>query len=536
MSKRLTTRIVCWVAMIAMTSISTTAFGQGIGTRFEVNESVDSVEVISGTSRRLKFDYKVPELMVENPDIVKASPVSPNEILISGVEPGVSTITVSDPDRNLQTITVHVTVDVRKLEKALKTHYPDSRITVHALQTGVILKGHVAKQDQLENIMKVATDYFPTTVINQIQVDGSQLVAIKVKVYEVSRTKLRQFGVDWAVVGSDFRGISSVADLISSASDEVQAAGQNFTFGVLNNNTSFDAFVRALERNNIAKLMDQPVLVTQHGRPAEFLSGGEIPISVASGLGTNSIEFRPFGTKLDIVPLIHGQGEMTLEVRAEVSEIANDLAGDTGVPGFRVRRVNTGVKMRAGHTLALAGDYREETETEISGVPHLMDGRILGPLFRATQETKSETELVFLITPKFVDEVENDRLPRVGLGQMTTSPSDTELYLNGYGEVPRCEEGCPLGDRFDDPSGQVKENLLPQVPAQNYTPVGNNEYPSYPAGNGYQGVVPQQQQFGPGYQQPVGGGSAFGYPGSGGGQQVTPRTGFKWPSINRKRR
>ena len=98
-------------------------------------------------------------------------------------------------------------------------------------------------------------------------------------------------------------------------------------------------------------------------------------------MGTNSIEYRPFGTKLDVVPIIHGQGQLTLEIRAEVSEVAADLAGDAGVPGFRVRRVNTGVKMKAGHTLALAGDYREKDETEVRGIPKLMDNPWFGPAF-----------------------------------------------------------------------------------------------------------------------------------------------------------
>ena len=39
---------------------------QGIsGPRFEVNESVESLDIIAGSARRLKFAYQVPELMVE---------------------------------------------------------------------------------------------------------------------------------------------------------------------------------------------------------------------------------------------------------------------------------------------------------------------------------------------------------------------------------------------------------------------------------------------------------------------------------------
>ncbi len=507
----------CFAVLTAL-SISVAAIGQTpISPQFAVNSSVDSIELIAGSSRRLKFDYNVPELMVENPEVISATPVTTNEILITGLKPGISTITISDPNKNLQTITVEVTMDVRKLERALTAHFPDSQIQVAALKTSVILKGNVARADQVQNILAVARDYFPTNVINELQVNGSQNIAIKVKVYEVSRTKLRQLGVDWAFLGDDYSMVSSVAGLIQEVSAGGAAAtGQNLSFGVLNDSDSFNAFIHALEKNNLAKLLDQPVLVAQNGRPAEFLSGGEIPIQVASGLGSNSIEFRPFGTKLDLVPIVHGQGQLTLEVRAEVSEVANDLSGDTNVPGFRVRRVNTGVKMKAGHTLALAGDYREDVQTEVTGIPKLMNNPFFGAMFRKVKEEKNETELVFLITPRFISEVEPHRVPRLGPGQLTGSPSDQELYLNGYTEVPRCQDDCPTNDRFDDPRSNRTQNLLPTY--GNAAPTGA---PQQPASNSYAApVVPQlgtnqrfpAQNSAPRARQAKQSGSGFMYP------------------------
>ena len=330
------------------------------------------------------------------------------------------------------------------------------------MKTSVLLKGSVARADQVENIVAVARDYFPANVINELQVNGSQNIAIKVKIYEVSRSKLRELGVDWGFLGDNVSVVSSVADLIQSVSNNaITAANDTVSLGVVNNSNTFQAFIRVLERHSVAKLLDQPVLVAQNGRPAEFLSGGEIPIQVAAGLGNNSIEFRPFGTKLDLVPIVHGQGQLTLEVRAEVSEIANDLAGQTGVPGFRVRRVNTGVKMKAGHTLALAGDYREDVQAEKQGIPKLMHHPIFGIPFRKTIEDTNETELVFLITPRFISEVEPHDVPQVGPGQLTTSPSNTEFYANAHLEVPKCVDDCPINDRFDNPRSQMVPNLMP---------------------------------------------------------------------------
>ncbi len=529
MNMRQTLSVFACAAAVAVFGQPLPVCGFQNSVQFQVNDSVENLEIIAGASRRLKFDYNVPELMVENPDIIQATPVAPNEILVSGQKPGISTITVSDPDKNLQTLTVHVTVDVRKLERAYEKHFPDSQIRVDALQTGVLLSGYVARADQIENIMGVARDYFPTNVINQLQVNGTQNIAIKVKVYEVSRTKLRQLGVDWSLIGSDFGVVSSISDLIqefSLATGSVTGTGQNLTVGVVGNNTAFNAFIQALEKRNVAKLLDQPTLVAQNGRPAEFLSGGEVPIQVASGLGNNAIEFRAFGTKLDLVPIVHGQGQLTLEVRAEVSEIAKDLSGETGVPGFRVRRVNTGVKMKAGHTLALAGDYREDSATETQGVPWVMDSPIFGPLFRRIEDEVNETELVFLITPRFISEVEANQVPGLGPGMLTQTPSDHELFIGGYTEVPRCQDDCPVNDRFDDPSAYPIKKLLPDYrpsePAPGQSPAGtqlqkidlSKALPPYQS--------PEKSSRRVGSAQPV--------------RQAKATSGFAWPSSTTKNR
>ncbi len=454
---------VLFFAILAVIVVPATSFGQGLGSRVEVTPASDNIEIITASSRRLTFPYDIPEVMIENPEIITANAISPNEIIVRGLKPGITTLSVMNPSKDLQTVSIHVVVDVRKLERAIQLHYPNSNISAHALQNGVMLKGTVARQAQLSNILLVASEYFPSNIVNEIKVGGSQLVATQVKIYEVSRTKLRTLGIDWAFISPDFSAISSVADLITAAASGVRptARNQSFTVGVVNNNTSFDMFFEAIERNNIAKLLDEPILVAEHGRPAEFLSGGEVPIPIASGLGTTSIEFRAFGTKLDIVPLIMGEGVVKLEVRAEVSEQANDLSDGTTVPGFRVRRVNTSVSMLAGHTLALAGDFREEIEGENKGIPTLKDSPIWGQMFRRNEDVKNETELVFLLTPRFVGEVDPSLMPPVAPGQLTAQPSNYEFYRNGYIEVPRCIDDCPTQGYFDNRTPDV-ENLLPK--------------------------------------------------------------------------
>ena len=443
-------RLTSWMMalVVAMGTFATENYGQRRDkSQVNVSDSVDTIEVIANSAKRLTFKYDVPDVVVENDSVIRVRPVARNELMVVGLRPGVTAITVSNPQGELQHVEIQVIADARELQRTLDRQFPSSNVRAIPMKQGVMLTGTIGNANDINTIVELASDYFPARVINRTVLDGSQMVAIEVKVYEVSRTKLRRLGVDWAVVTSGFNIGSSVAGIITQLSASPgtlpTAGAAPITFGVLSNGDNFQAFIDTLEQRDMAKLLDQPTLVAINGRAAEFLSGGEIPIQVAAGLGVNSVEFRPFGTKLDIVPKILGGGRMRLELRAEVSEVANDLSGGTGVPGFRVRRINTGVTMRAGHTLALAGDYREEVESQARGIPGLLNLPAIGTAFRRTQDTKIETELVFLITPRFISDVAQDQVPQNNVGRMTTNPSNQELYFKGHIEVPKCGEDCP---------------------------------------------------------------------------------------------
>lgn len=396
-----------------------------------VDRAMSRLELISKTSRLLQFEYDVPELVVDNQSVIRATPIASDKVLLTALKPGIATITVSDAAGKTQTINVLVQGDVRALELVLQQFFPNSRIRATALETGVVLSGTLARADEVNGALQVAAEYFPT-VHNNLRLPDSQLIAIEVQVFEVARTKVRELGIDWQVRTPNFNLN------VRGANNPVN----NIVFSVVDNGTDVAFFLQALERQNLAKLLDKPVLVTQNGRPAEFLEGGELPFEVAAGLGTTSIQFRPFGTKLDVVPIVQGEGTIRLEVRAEISEPSEDLSNNTGVAGFRTRRVNTGVDMKIGHTLALAGDIREEVESSTRGIPGLMHTPYLGSLFRRVEETRTEVELVMLLTPRFIGEVDPVLLPRIIPGRQTASPSDCELFYKGHIEVPRCGPDC----------------------------------------------------------------------------------------------
>lgn len=469
-----------------------------------VDRSLGRVELIAKTSRLLQFEYDVPTLVVDNQNIVRATPIAADKVLLTALKPGIATISVNDSEGRIQTIDVVVQGDVRALELALGQLYPNSNIKATALETGVALSGTLARASDVEGALNIATEYFPQ-VHNYLRLPDSQLIAIEVQIYEVARSKVRQLGIDWNLA------TDNLTLNVAGAANPTN----NLSFSVINNGNSLNGFLQALERQNLAKLLDKPLLVAQNGRPAEFLEGGELPFQVAAGFGQTSIEFRPFGTKLDVVPIVQGEGFVRLEVRAEVSEPSQDLANNTGVAGFRVRRVNTGVDMKVGHTLALAGDIREEVEATTSGIPGLRDTPYLGALFRRVEETRSEIELIMLLTPRFIGEVDPSLLPPTMLGQTTTSPSNCELYLNGHIEVPRCGPECGgLATQHLDGGGWQYQQGHPAAPGA---------APVWPQGAPMQPAQPPQQQSLPPVVKPDSV-SGFGYPGANRSARSVPQS------------
>lgn len=423
----------------------------GIGNdaiQFDVSGPSQRLEMIVNTSRILTLDLNIPRALVNNPDLVQLTPLSPHQIQISALSPGVTQVNLWDENEQVHTLDVVVTGDARELQMLLEEEFPNATLRVRPLASSVIIAGFVDRPESVSQIVRIAEDYYPT-VVNNISVGGVQQVMLHVQIMEVSRTKLRTLGIDWASVnGSDFI-IQSVSGLISAVSADggvvAGTGGASMRFGVVDGNNSFFGLIEALKQNNLVKVLAEPTLVTMSGRPASFNSGGEVPTLIPGGLGTITIEYREFGTRVDFVPIVLGNGAIRLEVRPQVSELdqANGITVDnTNVPGFRTRWVDTAVEMQAGQTLALAGLIQTRIEAETRGVPWVSDLPWVGAGFRRVTERENEIELLIMVTPELVDAVDLGQMPPCGPGQSTTSPSDTELYFQGYLEVPRC---CPDG-------------------------------------------------------------------------------------------
>ncbi len=451
---------VCW-ASLANAQIASSPSG----VHFHVSGPAQRLEMIVNTSRILTLEYNVPRLLVDNPEVIRALPLSPNQIQVSAVKPGLTQINIWDEKKEVHAIDVLVFGDARELHNLLKSEFPDASLHVRPLASSVVISGQVPSGESVNRIVRMAEDYYPK-VINNMQVGGVQQVLLHVKVLEVSRTKLRQFGVDWAALtGNDFI-IQSVGGLVQAAATQggsLTGVGDTLRVGILNSGNAVGAYIDLLRRYDLAKLLAEPTLVAVNGRAARFHSGGEFGYVVpSSSLNATQVGFKPFGTQVDFVPVVLGNGNIHLEVRPTVSEVDATL-GANGVPGFRVRGADTAVEMKAGQTLVLAGLIQSRVEVQNRGLPWAADLPFIGAAFRRVREQVNEVELLIMVTPEFVEAMDPHEVPRCGPGQLTTSPSDVDFYWRGYMEVPRCD-GAYHGVLPGEPGGEYihpHEQTLP---------------------------------------------------------------------------
>lgn len=418
-----------------------------------------NLTLIEKSSRVLSFGNRIKTVDGFDPAVLKVSTISdperpelndPRKIRIQALAAGVTTLAVVDENNELFTVEVLVSGDTKQLEAIIKRAFPDASVQAIKVKDSVLLLGWVNQPDQLTPIVEIAEQFHPK-VLNYLRVSGIQQVMLRVKIMEVQRGKIRTLGFNFINVRDGSYVSSMPGNLATLGSISMPFGGpagltapsvgnSTASFGLVSNDNIFQGFLEALKQESLLKVLAEPNLMTVNGRPANFLSGGEFPILVPGGLGTVTVQFKPFGVRLEFVPIVLGNGRVRLEVAPEVSEkdFTNQVTvGTTVIPGLTTRRANSQVEMNFGETLVIAGLINNRVQSRTQKIPFLGELPWVGAAFRRVSHDESETELMILVTPELAEPLSPDQVPEYGPGQNTVSPTDRELFGSGYMEVPR---------------------------------------------------------------------------------------------------
>jgi pilus assembly protein CpaC len=422
-------------------------------------DSGQTINIVVGKLGKLKSRKPVKRAHMVNPavaELIVSSTQSTQWVFFSAKTAGTTQLTLWDEDNRILAIfNIVVAPDVAELKKKLHEIFPNEKVQVRSSGDYITLNGTVTDTSRMAKVVALAETYAPKgKVLNMLKLGGIQQVMLEVKVAEISRKVGKELGINFAAISDDGNNIfvNTVGSLVSSSLGEgggvtnTIGGGVNALLGFSGSNGNLLVFIKALEEDGLIKILAEPTLIALSGQNASFLAGGEFPVPSSGGLGTTSIEWKEFGVSLNFTPTVLGDGNLSMRVNPEISEL--DFSNATFqngflIPGLETRRMSTVVEMKDGQSFAIAGLLKSTVRESVSKYPLLGSIPILGALFRSTSYQKNETELVVIVTPHLVKPLDmaNQPLPTDSFFE----PDTFELLLLGMLEGRAGKEVERLG-------------------------------------------------------------------------------------------
>ncbi len=211
------------------------------------------------------------------------------------------------------------------------------------------------------------------------------------------------------------------------------SAASGLTFVAVDTANKLRGLINLLSAEGKVNILASPHIMAANNQEARIMIGEEVPIlssqsvplvSQTTSFQTNTVQYRNTGIILTVKPQINAKGLVTLEIAQEVSSAATTTTGVAGSPTFSVRHAKTQLITGDNQTVVLGGLIREDLTESGAGVPGLRRMPVLGPLFGSTGVSRAKTELIVLITPHIVANLQegarvtNTMKEKVGLEQI----------------------------------------------------------------------------------------------------------------------
>ncbi len=420
----------------------------------------ETLNLSQNTGTLVRLSSPMSDVFVANDQIADIQVRSSTQLYVFGKSSGETTIYATDKGgRVVYAANVRVGTNVGSVDEMLRLAMPEASIQATPMNNLVLLTGTVGSPDDVSEAQRLVQAYVGagTQVVSRLRSATPLQVMLKVKIAEVSRSVVKQIGVNLltsdSTGGFNF-GIGQGGGIdaetgkvtIPSTGSVLRGAGKLFGLDVL-------AALQLAEGDGLVTTLAEPSLTALSGETASFLAGGEYPIPIAQAQGAISIEYKSYGVGLAFTPFVLADGRISMRVRPEVSELSSEgsvRTGDSIVPALITRRAETTVELGSGQSFMIAGLLKNSNTNNVDKAPFLGDLPILGALFRSTRYKRAETELVIIVTPYLVRPVS---------GQLA-SPTD------GY-RAPNAGQLFVGGQTFEGrsgPAGAVRSSVVPASP------------------------------------------------------------------------
>ncbi|MBX9642503.1 MAG: type II and III secretion system protein family protein [Novosphingobium sp.] len=496
------------IAMLSATCAALPLAVLPVGTAEAQSASRPANDVVLsiGRGQLITVGGTMADVFVANESVADVQVKSSRQLYVFGKAGGETTIYASDAGGNIiWSANVRVGSNIDSVDQMLKMAMPDAKVAVSTMGTNTfLLTGTVAAPEDAAEAQRLVSAFVgkEANVITRLKMATPLQVNLHVKFAEVSRSLVRDIGVNWMTgdassgfqfgigqgrsFSNTFRpgtvtgvgnqpsvmipDINNPGKFIEVKGTSVSPIGVGTTLAGAGKLFGLD-ILGALdlgEQVGMVSTLSEPNLTALSGETAEFLAGGEYPIPISQGLGTTSVEYKKYGVSLAYTPTVLSNGRISMRVRPEVSELSSQGAitiNGFQVPALTVRRTETTVELGSGQSMMIAGLMSNGAQNTIKKLPGAGDLPIVGSLFRSTHFQKGETELVIVVTPYLVQPVNASdiKLPTDGY----RSPNVLQQVFGNQqsaGKTGEARPGPTTAPGQQGPNGpQVGELIVPQA-------------------------------------------------------------------------
>lgn len=467
------------------------------------------LEMSVGRGQLINLPAAITDVFVSNEAVADVQVKSPTQIYVFAKTGGEASVYATTKSGAVAwSANVRVGENFNSISQLLKVAMPEADIKATTMNGVILLTGTVKSPSDSAAAEQLVQEFVgeKTKVISRLRTATPLQVNLRVKIAEVSRNLVKEFGVNLTTRDttngfqfgiSQGRSFGSIANTDLSALPKLDASsvfglpagslslpfdprtGQFVTGGTSYNfsNLGLGAGKTAIglagrlfgvdtlaaldlaEQEGLLTTLAQPNLTALSGETASFLAGGEFPIPISQGLGQVSVEYKQYGVSLSFTPVVLDNGRISMRVRPEVSELTSSGSvrlNGFEIPGVSTRRTETTVELGSGQSFMIAGLLSSSNNNVIDRTPGAGNVPVLGALFRSTRYRRNETELVIVVTPYLVKPVNSNEiaLPTDGY----KAPSDIDAFVFG-----KSYSGTTGGDRPTPTMAPPSQVVQPQI-------------------------------------------------------------------------
>src|SRR5436190_908057 len=295
---------------------------------------------------------------------------------------------------------------------------------------------------------------------------GEAEVMLEVQIMEVTDNDLTSAGIQWpSQIGIGLQGAEGIPGKVTGTE------ATHFNSGLVRLTVPDPMLVLRLNQQvGRANILANPRIRVKSREKAHIHIGDKVPVITttagATGFVSESVNYLDVGLKLDVEPQVYLEDDVGIKLALEVSNIGQQIKTASGTIAYQVgtRNTTTTLRLRDGETQILAGLISNEDRRNSTQVPGLANLPVAGRLFQSKEDTANKSEIVMLITPRVVRNVE--RAP-VNLEEFN---SGTEAEVGGAALalpsiIPSAPTAAPMVTPPATPQPPIPSTLGSPAPA-----------------------------------------------------------------------